>query len=168
MMCWSIGWIKTCELYFMAVLFLGNFFKLLGLTFQLVGAHLSLSFFNLFYWLVDKLYVVKLSSDGCNWNSLMTSKHWFMQWLCAIKQQAITWVDVDPDLLSVVHNELMCAFHDSEKKRRKKITGRRKLNKPHPELPLMACDIKQTHVALFDRFFSVSFLWLLNWSAEFL
>ena len=39
-----------------------------------------------------------------------------MQWLCAIKQQAITWVDVDPDLLSVVHNELMWAFYDAEKK----------------------------------------------------
>ena len=29
---------------------------------------------------------------------LMTSQHWFMQWLHAVKQQTITWSIVDQDL----------------------------------------------------------------------
>ena len=28
----------------------------------------------------------------------MISQHWFTQWLGAVRQQAITWANVDPDL----------------------------------------------------------------------
>ena len=28
----------------------------------------------------------------------MISQHWFRKWLGAVRQQAITWADVDPDL----------------------------------------------------------------------
>ena len=28
----------------------------------------------------------------------MISQHWFRQWLGAVRQQAITWANVDPDL----------------------------------------------------------------------
>ena len=42
--------------------------------------------------------------------SLMTSQHWFKQWLGAIRQKAITGTKVDPDLCrhmaSLGHNEL--------------------------------------------------------------
>ena len=38
------------------------------------------------------------------------SQHWFRKWLGAVKQQAITWDNVDPDLcrhmVSLGHNEL--------------------------------------------------------------
>ena len=41
----------------------------------------------------------------------MISQHWFRKWLGAIRQQAITWANVDPDLcrhvVSLGHNELM-------------------------------------------------------------
>ena len=40
----------------------------------------------------------------------MISQHWFRQWLGAVRQQAITWANVDPDLcrhmMSLGHNEL--------------------------------------------------------------
>ena len=41
--------------------------------------------------------------------SLVISQQWFRQWLGAVKQQAITWANVDPDLLrpmaSLCHND---------------------------------------------------------------
>ena len=41
---------------------------------------------------------------------LMVSQHWFRLWLGALRQQAITWANVDPDLcrhmVSLGHNEL--------------------------------------------------------------
>ena len=42
--------------------------------------------------------LVKLPSDECNWILPMISQHWFRWWLGAVRQQAITWVNVDPDL----------------------------------------------------------------------
>ena len=42
--------------------------------------------------------LVKLPSDECNWILLMISQHWFRYWLGAVRQQAITWANVDPDL----------------------------------------------------------------------
>ena len=40
----------------------------------------------------------------------MISQHWFRKWLGAVRQQAITWANVDPDLcrhmVSLDHNEL--------------------------------------------------------------
>ena len=42
----------------------------------------------------------KLPSDECHKTVLMISQHWFRQWLGAVRQQAITWANVDPDLWS--------------------------------------------------------------------
>ena len=41
---------------------------------------------------------VKLPSDECDWPLLMISQHCFGLQLGAIRQQAITWAKVDPDL----------------------------------------------------------------------
>ena len=42
---------------------------------------------------------------------MMIYQNWFRQWLGAVRQQAITWANVDPDLcrhmVSVGHNELI-------------------------------------------------------------
>ena len=42
----------------------------------------------------------------------MISQHWFRWWLGAVRQQAITWANVDPDLqrrmASLGHNVLIC------------------------------------------------------------
>ena len=44
----------------------------------------------------------------------MISQHWFRQWLGAIRQQPITWANVDPDLwyhmVSLGHNELKLIY----------------------------------------------------------
>ena len=61
--------------------------------------------------------LVKLPSDECNWILLMISQHCFRYWLGAVRQQAITWANVDPDLCrhmaSLCHNELMKYLCDS-------------------------------------------------------
>ena len=47
------------------------------------------------------VYLVKFPSDECHWTVLMISQHWFRWswwWLGVIRQQAITWANVDPDL----------------------------------------------------------------------
>ena len=41
---------------------------------------------------------MKLFSGECHKTSLMKSQNWFSQWLGAIRQQAISWTNVDPDL----------------------------------------------------------------------
>ena len=41
---------------------------------------------------------MKLHSDECQWTLLMRSQHWFRWWLGAVRQQAITWANVDSDL----------------------------------------------------------------------
>ena len=38
-------------------------------------------------------------SGECRRTSLMRSQHWFRWWLDAIRQQAITWANVDPNTL---------------------------------------------------------------------
>ena len=47
---------------------------------------------------------VELHSNECQWTLMMISQHWF-------RQQAITWINVDPDLfrhmVSLGHNELI-------------------------------------------------------------
>ena len=54
--------------------------------------------------------LVKLYSNECQWTLLMVNQHWFRQWLGAVRQQAITWANVDPDLCchmaSLGHHEL--------------------------------------------------------------
>ena len=68
--------------------------------------HFSNSLYRTVVWAVD----VKLLSGECHRTPLMTSQHWFMKWLGAIRQQAIFWANVDPGLYrhraSLGHNEL--------------------------------------------------------------
>ena len=52
----------------------------------------------LFYWLVSSHLLMKMPSDECHGTFLKISQHWFRQWLGAVRQQAITWANVDPDL----------------------------------------------------------------------
>ena len=59
---------------------------------------------------MDEVSLVKLPSDECHWTLLMRSQHWFRWWLGTVRQQAITWANVDPDLCchmaSPGHSEL--------------------------------------------------------------
>ena len=41
---------------------------------------------------------MKFLSGEYHNTSLIISQHWLRQWLGAVKQQAITWANVDPDL----------------------------------------------------------------------
>ena len=71
---------------------------------------LKVQFLNSLYGIVPgTLFVTLLSSEWYR-KSLMRSQDWFMQWLGAVRQQAITWSNVDPDLcchiVSLGHNEL--------------------------------------------------------------
>ena len=66
-----------------------------------------------------EILLMKLSSDEYRWTFLMVSQYWFRWWLGAVRQQAITWANVDPDLCrhmaSLGPNELsmkMIAWHD--------------------------------------------------------
>ena len=58
-----------------------------------------------------KFHFPKYHIYECHWTSLTTSQHWFRQWLGAVRQQAINWANVDPDLsghmVSLGHNELI-------------------------------------------------------------
>ena len=58
--------------------------------------------------------LVKLYSTECQWTLLMVNQYWFRYWLGAVRHQAITWANVDPDLChhmsSLGHNELMDWF----------------------------------------------------------
>ena len=64
----------------------------------------------LFYWLVSSHLLTIMPSDECHGTYLKISQNWFRQWLGAIRQQVITWANVDPDLrhhmASLGHNEL--------------------------------------------------------------
>ena len=57
---------------------------------------------------------LKLPRDECHGTLLMVSQHWFRLWLGAVRQQAITWTNVDPDLchhmvhVLLGHNDLSC------------------------------------------------------------
>ena len=57
------------------------------------------------------VFLVKLPWDECHWILPMISQHWFRQWLAVIRQQAIIWANVDPDLCchmtSLGHNGLI-------------------------------------------------------------
>ena len=43
-------------------------------------------------------FSVKLLSGECHNTSLIISQHWFRLWLGAVRQQAITWANIDIDL----------------------------------------------------------------------
>ena len=44
--------------------------------------------------------LVKLPLDKCHLTLPMISQHWFRWWLGGVRQQAITWASVDPDICS--------------------------------------------------------------------
>ena len=57
----------------------------------------NLKFSNSYQWLmVSCTFLVKMPSGEFNKPSLMIIQHCFRSWLGAIRQQAITWVNVDP------------------------------------------------------------------------
>ena len=57
---------------------------------------------------------IALSRMPHNFTMVMRSQNWFKLWLVAMKQQAITWANVDPDLFghmaSLGHKELTYNF----------------------------------------------------------
>ena len=59
---------------------------------------------------IHEVFTVKLLSGACHRILLMISQHWFREWLGAVRQQAIYWTSVDPDLcghvLLISHSEL--------------------------------------------------------------
>ena len=56
------------------------------------------SFWNSLYRPVAWAFAVKLCSGECHRTSLIRSQYWFKEWLGAVRQQAITWANVDLDL----------------------------------------------------------------------
>ena len=54
-------------------------------------------FSNSLYRTVAWALAVKLLSDECHRTSLMRSQHWFKWCFGAVRHQAITWANVDPD-----------------------------------------------------------------------
>ena len=74
-----------------------------------LDAILKLQFLILSYWLVSS-HQLKMPWDECQWTSAMINQHWFRKWLGAIRQQAITWSNVDlvpcRHMASSGHNEL--------------------------------------------------------------
>ena len=64
----------------------------------------------MFYWLVPSDLLIIMPSDECHRTLLMISQQWFRWWLGAVRQQAITWSNVDSIpcrlMASLGHNEL--------------------------------------------------------------
>ena len=61
-----------------------------------------------------KVPIVELPWVNCRWASLMISQHWFRWWLGVVRQQAITWVNVDlvlcHHMVSLGHNGLTSSY----------------------------------------------------------
>ena len=62
-----------------------------GICFLAAPLYISNSFYELISWLV----LAKLVSGECHRTQQMASQHWFREWLGDIRQQAITWANVD-------------------------------------------------------------------------
>ena len=58
----------------------------------------NFSFSKISVKLMGELFFVKFPSDECHWLSLMISQHWFRQWFGAIRQQAITCTNIQPNI----------------------------------------------------------------------
>ena len=75
-----------------------------------LDAILKLQFPISFYWLVSSHCLMIMPWDECHGTLLMMSQHWFRYWLGAVRQQAITWTNVDivpcRHMASPGHNEL--------------------------------------------------------------
>ena len=67
-----------------------------------LDAILKLQFSILFYWLVSSHHPMVMPSDECHGTSPIISQHWFRYWLGAVRQQAINWANVDPDLCRLI------------------------------------------------------------------
>ena len=52
----------------------------------------------LFYLCVSSYLLMIMPSDECHKTLVLISQHWFRSWLGAVRQQAISWANVDPDL----------------------------------------------------------------------
>ena len=76
-----------------------------------LDAILKMEFSILFYWLVSSDNLMIMPSDECHRTLLMISQHWFRWWLGAVRQQTITWANVDSVscrlMVSLGHNELI-------------------------------------------------------------
>ena len=76
-----------------------------------LDAIFKLQFSISFYWLVSSHCLRIMPWDACHGTSPMISQHWFRQWLGAVRQQAITWANVDlvpcRHMASSGHNELI-------------------------------------------------------------
>ena len=59
------------------------------------GCDFKIANFALVHWLVLSDHIMIMPSDEYDGTSLMISQHWFRLWLDAIRQQAITWANVD-------------------------------------------------------------------------
>ena len=55
-------------------------------------------FSNRFWWWMIEAYLVKLPSHESHRTLLMISQHYLREWHCVVRQQAITWANVDPVL----------------------------------------------------------------------
>ena len=57
------------------------------------------------------IFHTKLPSEEHHWTLVMIGQHWFRQWLGAVRQQAITWTNVDLDpcrhMASIGYKELI-------------------------------------------------------------
>ena len=74
-------------------------------------------FWNAFDGSLSWTLLVKLLSGECYKQPLMISHHWFRSRLGIVRQQAITWANVDPQLCRHMallgHNELICLRYHS-------------------------------------------------------
>ena len=75
-----------------------------------MAVDLKVSFSNSLYRKVAWPLAVELLSCEEHRTTLMRSQHWLRQWLDAVRQQAIPWAKVDPNLcdhmMSLGHNKL--------------------------------------------------------------
>ena len=79
---------------------------LMGQVEVILQVHISNSFYKLISWAL----IVKLVLGECRRTSVIISQHWFRWWLGAIRWQAITCANIDPEqchhIVSLGHNEL--------------------------------------------------------------
>ena len=104
----DIAWRHTeTACHYMNSLALGDFNGILKVWF-------SNSLYRIFAW----AWNVKLLADECHRTSLMRSQYRFRWWLGAVRQQAITWANVDPYLRCHMallgHSELFLAYPITE------------------------------------------------------
>ena len=59
------------------------------------NAILKMQFSILFYWLASSDLLMIMPSNKWHRTLLMINQHWFRWWLGAVRQQAITWANVD-------------------------------------------------------------------------